>query len=42
VPLVRQVLDGGITRPAEGPPLWDGHAGERIGGIVRAWLAARR
>ena len=29
----------GLPVPAEGPPLWDGHAGERIADIVEAWLA---
>ena len=42
VPLVRAVLDaGGVDAPAEGPPLWDGHAGERIAAIVEGWLARR-
>jgi UDP-N-acetylglucosamine 2-epimerase (non-hydrolysing) len=27
-------LAGGITAPAEGPPLWDGRAGERIAAIL--------
>jgi UDP-N-acetylglucosamine 2-epimerase (non-hydrolysing) len=41
VPLVRDVLERGVTAPAEGPPLWDGHAGERIAAIIEAWLASR-
>ena len=41
VPLVREVLDGTITPPADGPPLWDGHAGERIAAVIETWLAAR-
>jgi UDP-N-acetylglucosamine 2-epimerase len=41
VDAVRTVLDGGSAVPAEGPPLWDGHAGERIAAIVEAWSAAR-
>jgi len=41
VPLVRAVLEDGIAAPTEGPPLWDGHAGERIAAIVAGWLAAR-
>lgn len=32
--MVDLALDGGITAPAEGPPLWDGHAGERIARIL--------
>jgi UDP-N-acetylglucosamine 2-epimerase (non-hydrolysing) len=28
------VLGGGFQRPADPPPLWDGHAGERIAAIV--------
>jgi UDP-N-acetylglucosamine 2-epimerase (non-hydrolysing) len=42
VPLARQVLADGIAAPAEGPPLWDGHAGPRIAAIVGDWLSARR
>ena len=38
---VRAILDGRFELPAEPPPLWDGHAGERIGDVVAAWLAAR-
>lgn len=34
--LVDLALRGGITAPAEGPPLWDGHAGERIAAILGA------
>jgi UDP-N-acetylglucosamine 2-epimerase (non-hydrolysing) len=37
----RAVLDGRVATPPEGPPLWDGHAGERIAGIVDGWLASR-
>ena len=40
VPVVRSVLADGLAVPADGPPLWDGHAGERIAAIVEAWLAA--
>ena len=40
-PMARQILANG-TRAAEvGPPLWDGHAGERIAAIIRDWLAER-
>jgi UDP-N-acetylglucosamine 2-epimerase (non-hydrolysing) len=31
------VLDGGWKRPATPPPLWDGHAGERIADVVATW-----
>jgi len=41
VPVARSVLADGMAIPAEGPPLWDGHAGERIATIVEAWLAGR-
>ena len=41
VPAARSVLGEGLQVPAEGPPLWDGHAGERIAEIVEAWLADR-
>jgi UDP-N-acetylglucosamine 2-epimerase (non-hydrolysing) len=34
-----------LARPASErwpvPPLWDGHAGERIGRVIEGWLAAR-
>lgn len=33
------VLAGAQAPPAKGPPLWDGHAGERIAAIVADWLA---
>jgi UDP-N-acetylglucosamine 2-epimerase (non-hydrolysing) len=29
-------LAGELRRPGEGPALWDGHAGERITGILAA------
>jgi UDP-N-acetylglucosamine 2-epimerase (non-hydrolysing) len=38
---VERVLEGGVPAPAEGPPLWDGHAGERIAAVVAAWLESR-
>jgi UDP-N-acetylglucosamine 2-epimerase (non-hydrolysing) len=41
VPAARSVLADGLAVPAEGPPLWDGHAGERIAAIIDGWLAAR-
>ena len=37
----RAILAGGVAPPADGPPLWDGHAGERIGEVIDHWLAAR-
>jgi UDP-N-acetylglucosamine 2-epimerase (non-hydrolysing) len=40
VPLVREVLAGGVKAPDDGPPLWDGRAGERIADVVQGWLAA--
>ena len=39
VPVVRSVLADGLEVPADGPPLWDGHAGDRIAAIVEDWLA---
>ena len=42
VPAVREILAHGQERPSEAPPLWDGHAGERIGDVLVDWLAARR
>ena len=38
VPMARQVLANGVAAPADGPPLWDGHAGERIADLVKGWL----
>jgi UDP-N-acetylglucosamine 2-epimerase (non-hydrolysing) len=32
--MVDLALGGGIRAPAEGPPMWDGHAGERIATIL--------
>jgi UDP-N-acetylglucosamine 2-epimerase (non-hydrolysing) len=37
-PMVDLALSGGIVAPAEGPPLWDGHAGERIAAIMARTL----
>jgi UDP-N-acetylglucosamine 2-epimerase (non-hydrolysing) len=39
-PMVDLALAGGIVAPAEGPPLWDGHAGERIAAILADRLGA--
>ena len=41
VPAARSVLAEGLAVPAEGPPLWDGHAGERIADVIADWLATR-
>lgn len=41
VPAVDAILAGRVSRPSEGPPLWDGHAGERIADGIVAWLAER-
>ncbi len=41
VEAARSILCDGITLPAAAPPLWDGHAGDRIAAILVDWLAAR-
>jgi len=38
---VATILRDPPSPPAEPPPLWDGHAGERIAAILRDWVAAR-
>jgi UDP-N-acetylglucosamine 2-epimerase (non-hydrolysing) len=38
---VAAILAGSLVAPAERPPLWDGRAGERIAGIIEAWLRER-
>ena len=38
---VDAALRGDLARPGDGPPLWDGHAGERIAELVAGWLATR-
>jgi UDP-N-acetylglucosamine 2-epimerase (non-hydrolysing) len=38
---VAEVLAGGVAAQGDGPPLWDGHAGERIAKVVADWLTAR-
>jgi UDP-N-acetylglucosamine 2-epimerase (non-hydrolysing) len=38
VPAARAILGGEVTFPDEPPPLWDGHAGERIGDVIAEWL----
>jgi UDP-N-acetylglucosamine 2-epimerase (non-hydrolysing) len=37
-PLVASILADGLEVPEAGPPLWDGHAGERIASVIVAWL----
>ena len=39
VPIARAILDGDLVLPDEPPPLWDGHAGERIADVIVQWLA---
>ena len=36
--MVDAALRGELAAPAEGPPLWDGHAGERIAAIIAGRL----
>ena len=38
---VDAILADGIGPVGDGPPLWDGHAGERIAEIIQAWLEGR-
>ena len=40
-PAVAELLASPRSRAAEAPPLWDGHAGERIADAIGEWLAAR-
>jgi UDP-N-acetylglucosamine 2-epimerase (non-hydrolysing) len=40
VPAARVILRDGLARPESGPPLWDGHAGERIANVVVEWAAS--
>lgn len=37
--LTAEILSGRYVAPAARPPLWDGHAGERIAAVVSAWAA---
>jgi UDP-N-acetylglucosamine 2-epimerase (non-hydrolysing) len=37
----RATLDRVVQFPAEPPPLWDGHAGERIAAIIADWMQRR-
>ena len=41
-PMVDAALRGELAGPADGPPLWDGHAGERIAAIIAALRPGRR
>jgi UDP-N-acetylglucosamine 2-epimerase (non-hydrolysing) len=38
---VAEILAGSAVGPPEPPPLWDGHAGERIADVVGLWLGGR-
>jgi UDP-N-acetylglucosamine 2-epimerase (non-hydrolysing) len=38
---VAEVLEGRFRAPTERPPLWDGHAGERIADVLIAWRSER-
>ena len=42
VPIARAILDGDLVLPDESPPLWDGHAGERIADVDRHVARARQ
>jgi len=37
----RAALRPGTPPPTAAPPLWDGHAGERIADVVAGWLSSR-
>jgi UDP-N-acetylglucosamine 2-epimerase (non-hydrolysing) len=39
-PAVATILRDGIAAPDAGPPLWDGHAGDRIAAVIGRWLDA--
>ncbi|HEV7604179.1 MAG TPA: UDP-N-acetylglucosamine 2-epimerase (non-hydrolyzing) [Candidatus Limnocylindrales bacterium] len=41
VGLARSILADGRPAPTSPPPLWDGHAGERMAAVLAAWLAGR-
>jgi UDP-N-acetylglucosamine 2-epimerase (non-hydrolysing) len=41
VAAARDILAGPVRPTGPRPPLWDGHAGERIADVVEAWLAER-
>jgi UDP-N-acetylglucosamine 2-epimerase (non-hydrolysing) len=40
-PAAAEILAHGLVVPAAGPPLWDGHAGERIAAVIDPWLRSR-
>jgi UDP-N-acetylglucosamine 2-epimerase (non-hydrolysing) len=43
VPDAVAAIVAGPPPPARSaPPLWDGHAGERIAAVIERWLAERR
>jgi UDP-N-acetylglucosamine 2-epimerase (non-hydrolysing) len=35
---VDAILAGGTATVADGPPFWDGHAGDRIAAVIQTWL----
>jgi len=35
------ILSADVSADRAAPPLWDGHAGDRIAGVIAAWLGAR-
>ena len=39
---VRAIVEGPPAGPLSAPPLWDGHAGERIATIIERWLSEHR
>lgn len=39
---IRAIVAGPPAAPLSAPPLWDGHAGERIAAVIERWLAERR
>jgi UDP-N-acetylglucosamine 2-epimerase (non-hydrolysing) len=41
VAAAREILAGPVRPTGPRPPLWDGHAGERIADEIVAWLTAR-
>jgi UDP-N-acetylglucosamine 2-epimerase (non-hydrolysing) len=38
---VGRILSDGPPAPEARPPLWDGHAGDRIAAVIEAWLGGR-
>ncbi len=39
---IPEKLDGASASPAEPPPLWDGHASDRLADVTLDWLGQRR